>query len=662
MCGIAGIFDRVGAGKPRHAELAAMAASLRHRGPDGFGVYRADGIGLAQARLSIIDLSGGLQPMPNEDGRVWVTYNGEIYNYLELREELLAAGHVFRTSCDTEVLVHGYEEWGSALVERLNGAFAFALWDATRRRLLLARDRMGIRPLFWCEHEGRLLFASEMKAFRAAGFDAELDPRGLDQVFVAWTTVAPRTVLRGVSELPPGHTLVLEQGGSPRVEPYWEIPVPPPAAERIRDERAAAEELRALLEDSVRLRLRADVTVGAYLSGGLDSTVATALVRSVTDTPLETYSIAFSDREYDESAEQSEAVRALGTEHHAIEVGYEDIAEAFPAVVACAEKPILRTAPVPLYLLAGLVRSRKRKVVLTGEGADEIFGGYDLFKETKIRAWWGRRPESKLRPALLRKLYPFAPGAGQRAVAFFEAFYREGIDRPEDPGFSHRPTWRNGHKNRGFYSAALKAELADSDPAEEILAGFAESLAGRDPLARAEYLESRVFLAGHLLASQGDRMSLGQSVEGRYPFLDHRVVEFGQRLDPRLKLRGLAEKWILREAHRDLVPPGVLERHKRPYIAPNVRSFTRGIGREIAEEAFSVDRLSASGLFDPPRVRRLVDKAMAGRPLGERETMAFVAMLSTELLLERWALGSPVREDELRLEDFPERTLASFAT
>jgi asparagine synthase (glutamine-hydrolysing) len=630
-----------------------MAACLEHRGPDGYGL-RVDGpLGLAHARLSIIDLAGGLQPMANEDGAVWVSYNGEIYNYLELRDELERAGHRFRTRSDTEVLVHAYEQWGDPFVERLNGNFAFGLWDQRRRRLVLGRDRLGIRPLYWAERAGRLLFGSEMKALVAAGVEPTVDPLGLDQVFVLWTTVPPRTVLRDVQELPPGHLLVVDEDQAPRPVRYWDVPVPP--GERLRDAESAAAELRALLEDSVRLRLRADVPVGAYLSGGLDSTAAAALVRTVTNAPLETYSIRFTDRAYDEGGEQDEAVRWLGTRHHAIEVDAAAIAGAFAEVVALAEKPVLRTAPVPLYLLSGLVRGHDKKVVLTGEGADEVLGGYDIFKEAKIRAWWARRPDSRLRPLLLRRLYPFAPGAGPRAAAFLEAFYREGIDQPDDPGFSHRPTWRNGLRNRVFYGPALRDAVADYDPAADVLALLHEPLRARGPLERAEYLEIKIFLAGHLLAAQGDRVSLGHSVEGRYPFLDHRVVELGQRLAPQLKMPGLQEKWLLRRAVADLLPPGVLARHKRPYIAPNARSFTDGPGRALAEELLDGPAVEDVGLFDPARARQLLAKAASPRGLGERETMALLGMLSTQLLVRHWRDWRPPRGGDLDMNLFPLR-------
>jgi asparagine synthase (glutamine-hydrolysing) len=657
MCGVAGIWDRAGGRAPTRRELAAMAASIRHRGPDGYGLYLDGPLGFAHARLSIIDVEGGNQPMPNEDGGVWVVYNGEIYNHPDLREELQRRGHRFRTRCDTEVLVHGYEEWGEAFVERLNGCFAFGLWDAGRRRLVLGRDRVGIRPMFWTRHEGRLLFASELKALRAGGVPARVDPEGLGQAFVLWTTVAPKTVLEGVEELPPGHLLIAEGDAPPRVKRYWDLPAPPPADQRAVDPDEAGEELRALLADAVRVRLRADVPVGAYLSGGLDSTIISGLTRGVVDERLETFSISFRDRAYDETDSQQAAVQALGTRHHRVEVGDEEIAQAFPDVIALCEKPIVRTAPVPLYMLSGLVRGLGRKVVLTGEGADEIFGGYDIFKETKIRWWWSRRPDSRMRPSLLNKLYPFAPGADRRARAFFEAFYRQGIEDPEDPCFSHRPTWRNGTRNLVFLAPELREALDGYDPSTAVVAAAEGHLDGRSPLERAEYIELKVFLAGHLLASQGDRMSLGHSVEGRYPFLDHRVVELGQRLDARLKLHGLDEKWLLRRAHRDLLPAALLETPKRPYIAPNVGPFTSGAGRELAGDVLSETAVRRAGVLDPERAQGLLSKAWSGKLIGEREAMAFVATLSTQLLAEDWRRAPLVDARTLDLDDFPVRTV-----
>lgn len=659
MCGIAGILDRRGDAVPQPHELAAMIAAVRHRGPDGFGLRRDGPCGLAHARLSIIDLSTGDQPMCNEDGSVWVSFNGEVFNYLELTPVLETLGHRFRTKSDTETVVHAYEQWGDACVERFNGFFAFALWDSKRQRLLIARDRLGIRPLFWTERDGRLYFGSELKCLLAAGVPASFDAKGIDQAFTLWTTVAPRTVLENVHELPPGHLLIVEPGRAPRVVRYWDLPEPVSPQMQIRDETTAIAELRALLEDSVKLRLRADVPVGAYLSGGLDSTAAVAITRAVTDAPLETYSVAFADKDYDERAEQQIAVRALGTQHHQIEVDYQQIADAFPAVVALAEKPLMRTAPVPLYLLAGLVRQSGIKVVLTGEGADEVFGGYDIFKETKIRAWWSRRPSSQLRPALLHRLYPFAPGAQDRAGAFFEAFFREGIENIDDPGFSHRPTWRNGARNRAFYGELLRGSLQGYDPAADVLADFASALAARTPLERAEYLEFKVFLAGHLLASQGDRMSLGHGVEGRYPFLDYRLVEFGQRLAPSLKMLGLQEKHLLRRAVADVVPPEVLWRRKRPYTAPNVRSFCSGFGRELAIEMLSRETVAKLGLFDPVRAQTLRDKALAGSTLGERENMAFIGMLSAQVLAHTWS--RPAAAYDYHPEQFPERTAGGTA-
>ena len=383
-----------------------MIGQLLHRGPDGTGELVDGSVGLAHARLSIIDIAGGAQPIHNEDRSVWVVFNGEIFNYVELRRDLEARGHRFYTHSDTEVIVHLYEDHGDDFVQHLNGQFAIALWDARARRLLLARDRTGIRPLFHTEARGRFLFASEVKAlFALPEVERRLDARALAEICTYWSPLAPRTIFAGVSSLPPGHVMVIADGRQ-QVHRYWDWQFPEPSRATQRSEAEHAEELRALLIDATRLQLRADVPVGAYLSGGLDSSIVTSVVRNFTDTPLRTFSLTFEDEEFDESAYQRELVSYLGTEHTSLRWTRADIAAAFPRTIFHAETPIVRTAPAPLMLLSGHVRDCGYKVVLTGEGADEVFGGYDIFKEAKVRRFWARSPDSASRPRILERLYP----------------------------------------------------------------------------------------------------------------------------------------------------------------------------------------------------------------------------------------------------------------
>jgi asparagine synthase (glutamine-hydrolysing) len=637
MCGIAGILAG-GGSPPRSDELAAMIGELKHRGPDGTGYYRDADCGLGHARLSIIDLAGGRQPIHNEDQTVWVSFNGEIFNYIELRRELEAAGHRFYTQSDTEVLVHAYEEHGDHFLERLNGQFAIALWDRRQRRLLLARDRTGIRPLFYTKGAERLLFASEVKAlFALAGVARRLDLNALGELFTYWSVLPPRTVFAGIRSLPPGHYLVAERG-SVRVVRYWDWQFPDEGAYDARPVEECAEELRALLVDAVRLQLRADVPVGAYLSGGLDSSVITTLIKNFSDTPLRTFSLTFADREFDESEHQRELVAHLGTRHSAVHCTAEALSDAFRRAVWHTETPILRSAPVPLMLLSQRVRAEGYKVVLTGEGADEVFAGYDLFKEAKIRRFWARSPGSKLRPRALERLYPYlkdqnnSPAAGG---AFTQMFFGAGMQHVDEPYFAHIPRWTTTRRMWQFLSPETRRLLGAWDPHRAYKEWLPCATGRWSPLARDQYAEAHTLLSGYLLSSQGDRMAMANSVESRFPYLDHRVIEFGNRLPPRYKLRALTEKYVLKQAVKGLLPESIRRRVKQPYRAPDSPSFFRA-GRPVEElaELLSPARLREAGYFDAPAVAKLVAKCRDGRAAGFGDNMAFVGILSTMLVDE----------------------------
>jgi asparagine synthase (glutamine-hydrolysing) len=642
MCGIAGILSDGRGPAPSPGELDAMIARLHHRGPDGQGVHADGPIGLAHARLRIIDLEGGDQPIFNEDGSVAVVFNGEIFNYVELRARLIARGHRFRTQSDTEVLVHLYEDHGERLVDHLNGQFAFALWDRQRKRLVLARDRTGIRPLFHARHQGRFVFASEAKALLALpGMARRIDVQALAEVCTYWSALPPRSAFEGISSLPAGHVLVLGDA-EPRLTRYWDWHFPetvPPA----RPDEDYAEELRELLLDAVRLQLRADVPVGAYLSGGLDSAIIAALVKSESTAPLRTFSLTFEDPEFDESAHQRALVGLLGTAHTSVQCTRGDIAAHFPRTIAHTEAPIVRTAPTPLMLLSGHVREAGFKVVLTGEGADEVFGGYDLFKEARIRRFWARFPRSAWRHRLLERLYPYLPHSPASGKAFTEAFFREGIEHADRPWFAHVPRWTTTARIARFFSAPVRDALGPWDRYEAIAATLPEDIHRWIPMGRDQYVEAHTLMTGYLLSSQGDRVAMANSVEGRFPFLDHRVIEFANRLPPRLKLRGLTEKFLLRKSVAHLLPPAIRDRVKQPYRAPDSQSFfvdARPV--DYVAELMGRSKIEAAGLFDAARVGRLVEKCRAGRAIGFADNMAFVAILSTMLLHEQHVLGNNV--------------------
>jgi asparagine synthase (glutamine-hydrolysing) len=637
MCGIAGIvhFD---ASPVDRTLVERMLATIRHRGPDECGVRIEGAAGLAHARLSIIDLAGGRQPMHNEDGSLWVTFNGEIFNYLELREALQAKGHRFATRSDTEVILHAYEEYGEDCVRQFNGQWAFAIWDTRRKTMFLSRDRLGVRPLFFATVGTKFLFGSEVKAiFAHPEVTRELDPVGLDQVFTFWCPLAPRTVFRGVCELPPGHNLVVSEKKL-RLARYWQLDYSDGDSGLSSDQ--YAEQLLWLLADATRLRLRSDVPVGAYLSGGLDSTVTTALARRATSGPLRTFSIAFDDAEFDESHYQRLAVEALQTGHQTIHCGPDDIGRVFPDVIWHAERPLLRTAAAPMFLLSQLVRGEGFKVVLTGEGADEMLGGYDIFKEAKVRRFWAARPESEFRARLLERLYPYLPNLRAQSLAYRKAFFHARAEDLSGAFFSHLPRWELTSRLKLFFSRELQAELAGRDAYADCLASLPEAYGRWRPFCQAQWLETALLLPGYILSSQGDRMAMAHAVEGRFPFLDHRVAEFAAALPRRLKMKGLNEKHLLKRAVEQLVPAAVLARTKQPYRAPDAKCFlspTPGRGRhDYVEEILSPERIRDDGIFQPDAVQRLVRKVQAGSPLGIKDNMALVGILSTQLLIDRF--------------------------
>ncbi len=642
MCGIAGYYHLTSPAPPDRELIGRMVNAIRHRGPDEFGAYFDNRCCLGQARLSIIDLAGGSQPLSNEDNSLWITYNGEIYNYLELRDDLEKRGHVFRTSSDTEVIVHAWEEYGRDCLQHFNGQFAFAIYDSRKQSLFIARDRLGIRPLFYTLYKGRCFFASEIKSiFCEPEIPRRLDLKALDETFTWWTSAPPRTAFEGINELEAG-TFVEIKEGQIETGRYWDMSFPE-WFDYDRSVNSWAEELHALMVDSVRLRLRADVPVGAYLSGGLDSSVTTALIRRFTQADLETFSVTFDDDAYDESAYQVQMARHLGTNHHTVRCNYRSIAESFPKVIWHTERPILRTAPTPLYLLAGLVRENDFKVVLTGEGSDEMLGGYDIFKETLIRAFWARNPDSTWRPSLLGKLYPTLPISGARARMFLEQFYKVGLDQQDQFHFSHMPRIATTSKNKAFFTEDTKAAIADHDAVGAFGRDLPDGYFSWHPLSRAQYLESRSLLACYLLSSQGDRMSAGHSVEGRFPFLDHRVAEFATTIPPGYKLRGLNEKYVLKKAMADVLPDNITARVKQPYMAPDSNSFVQEDSPEWVAELLSKEAVARSGLFNPVGVARLLKKCtrMAGEHLSFKDNMAFVGILSTQLLVNGF------------IEDFP---------
>jgi asparagine synthase (glutamine-hydrolysing) len=638
-----------------------MIARLGHRGPDAMAVF-VDGheggqhVGLAHSRLSIVDLENGRQPMCY--GSLTITFNGEIYNHVELRETLIQKGHTFQTRSDTEVILHAYQEYGEECVEHFNGQWAFAIWDRSRQTLFLSRDRFGIRPLYYTQSSGKLLFASEIKSlFVHPEVCREIDPHGLSQLFTFWTTLTPRTIFREILELPPGHNLLVQGGKVGDASRYWHLDYHE-LSENASSNRLA-EELRWLLEDATRLRLRADVPVGAYLSGGLDSSITAALAQEISGERLQTFSVTFSENEFDERKYQQQVASHLHVQHQSLDCSGDAIARVFPSVIGHAEKPMLRTAPAPLFLLSQLVQSTGIKVVLTGEGADELLGGYDIFKEAKVRRFAFQRPASKMPIALFRMLYPYLPAMQAQSTALRQAFFQVQPETYADPLFSHLPRWEMTGQLRRLLAPDFCPADQKQDLYEEVRQSLPKAFAGWSPFCQAQYLETTMLMPGYLLSSQGDRMAMAHSVESRYPFLDHRLAEFAARLPTRLKMKGLREKHLLKQATADLVPPAITDRTKQPYRAPDAQSFFSMDWQhsrfEYVDQLLTEKRLQEDGVFNARAATALLKKVRSGKAVGIRDNMAFVGMLSTQLLIDQMVRKSPETgtvesQEELRVE------------
>jgi asparagine synthase (glutamine-hydrolysing) len=630
MCGIAGIVN-LQQPKPISSDaLRRMVSIQQHRGPDETGAYLDDRIGLAHSRLSIIDLSEGTQPIHNENKSLWIIYNGEVFNYLELRQELVSLGHKFYTTSDTEVILHLYEEKGIDCLNELNGQFAFAIWNSNNKTLFLARDRVGILPLFYTIQNQRLYFASEMKAiFSNEEVPRALDLESLDQIFTFWTTLPGKTVFNNIKELPPAHYMLISPYGI-TTNKYWGMNFLNNKEIVNKKSDDLVNEISETLTDAVRIRLRADVPVGTYLSGGLDSSALTETVKKKFNNELRSFGIRFENKNYDEGSFQNEMVNYLGINHSEIVISNDDIGTNLEDVLWHTEKPLVRTGPIPLYLLSKLVNRSGYKVVLTGEGADEIFGGYDIFKEAKIRNFWAKNPESKLRPLLLARLYPYI-FKDDRLNQTLIAFFKSGIENPDDPFFSHNIRWKNTGKIKNFFSEQVKDSNKNYDGYSELMKLLPAGYSDWDIIAKAQFLESMIFLSSYLLSSQGDRVAMAHSVELRVPYLDHRVIELMGKVNSEIKINGLNEKHILKNVFKDRLPENILNRWKNPYRAPIHKALLNST-MSLVNEYCSEESLKKSGLFENLKVERLISKLEKSSAASEFDEMALVGIISTQII------------------------------
>jgi asparagine synthase (glutamine-hydrolysing) len=633
MCGVAGIIDFRGRSDSIPA-VTEMLRSFSYRGPDESGIYHSPNATIGNVRLSIIDLASGQQPLSDISGRYWIVFNGEIFNYIELREDLENKGIKLKTRSDTEVLVNLFAMYGEKCLTLLNGQFAVAIWDKKEEKLFIARDRVGIRPLFYTVANGILYFASEIKAlFVNKDVKRELNPENLAQIYTFWTAITPRTAFRDISELSPGHYLVYSRKGLD-VHKFWELNFnnSDPAVS-LSD---ALEKFNELFTNAVRIRLRADVEVAAYLSGGIDSSTTVAYIKDIEPGVLNTFSIGFEDKDFDESKYQEEAVRYLNTNHRAISCTSKDIANEFPRVVWHSEIPLTRTAPTPMLILSKLVRDNNIKVVITGEGSDEILAGYDIFRETIIRRFWASQPSSSLRPTLLKRIYPDIPHLRNASPNVLKMFFGYRLEDTDNPLYSHLLRWNNSNHIKKHFSENLRNTVNGYDPLADLSEKLPESFMEWSPLARAQWLETTVFMSGYLLSSQGDRMAMANSVEGRYPFLDYRVIEFCSSLPDRFKLNGLNEKYLLKKLMSGRIPDSIVKRPKQPYRAP-ISSVFIGMGRpDYVDEMLSEKMTGLAGIFSYESVAALLSKIKKTGTASETDNMVLASVISTHLVYSQF--------------------------
>ena len=608
MCGISGIFDLQGQRDIDVLLLARMNHSLRHRGPDEGGLHREPGLGLAHRRLSVIDLASGQQPLFNAERSVAIVFNGEIYNYRSLMAELRQFGHRFRTSSDTEVIVHAWEQWGEQCVRRLRGMFAFALWDRRRHLLFLARDRLGVKPLYYGEaQDGTLLFGSELKALLAhPAMPRVLDPLAVEEYFAYGYVPEPRSIFQHARKLPPGHTLSIRAGQPlPAPQAYWDIPFTPnpPASEA-----QAADELLARLREAVRIRMVAEVPLGAFLSGGVDSSAVVALMAGASATPVNTCSISFGDPAYDEARYADLVARRYGTFHHARQVEQDDF-ELIDLLANLYDEPFADSSAMPTYRVCQLARQRVT-VALSGDGGDESMAGYRRYRlharEEKLR---GMLPAG-LRQSLFGALGRWYPKA-DRAPRFLRAKTTfEGLARDTTDAYFHGVSLLGNAMRARLFSPELRRGL-QGYRAVEVLRRHALASPAQDPLSQVQYLDLKTYLPGDIL-TKVDRASMAHALEVRSPLLDQELVAWMSGLPPQLKLRRGVGKYLLKKALRPLLPDELLYRRKMGFSVP-LAAWLRGPLRQRLQQRLLGPTLAQCGLFDMDYVRLLLEQHASGR-------------------------------------------------
>ena len=611
MCGICGqvLFDPEARVDP--AELRRMTEAIIHRGPDSDGYYLEDTVGLGMRRLRIIDLETGEQPIANEDGSLWIVLNGEIYNYVELRPELEARGHVFRTRSDTETILHLYEDYGPECLEHLNGMYAFAIWDRRRRELFIARDRLGIKPLFYAvQPGGRLIFGSEIKSLLQTDISREPDYLGLHDYLSLFYVPTPRSAFKEIHKLPPGHWLRCRADGTVQIERYWDVPFPTegtgPRSER-QPRAAYVEQIRHLLRESVRRQLRSDVPLGVFLSGGLDSTSVVAFMSELLDQPVRTFSIGFQEPSYNELPEARLVAQAFETEHHELVVE-PDLTDLIPKIVLHFDEPFADYSAIPTYLVSQMAR-QEVTVVLSGDGGDELFAGYQTHYAYRVARLYRLLPRL-LRDRVIAPLVKRLPTSTDRiSFDFMAKRFVTGAHLPFERGHYWWKVILNEDEKRGLYAADLFHQVQRDS--YEVFAPYFDAVRGAHPLNQLLYVDTHTFLLDDGLVKV-DRMSMAHSLEVRVPLLDHELVEYLAQVPPTLKSSGLNTKSLLRDVVRPLLPPTIVKGKKKGFTPP-LPVWLKNDLRDFVQDTLSPARIRDMGLLRPEAVSQILDDHFAGR-------------------------------------------------
>lgn len=629
MCGICGVINLDLQEPLNPANLVKMTGALRHRGPDDEGFYVEGPVGFGHRRLAIIDLATGKQPIANEDGTIWIVCNGEIYNYQELRQGLLKAGHLFSSASDTEVILHAYEMYGPDCVNRLNGMFALAIWDWGRRRLLLARDRAGIKPLYYTKSPGVFLFGSELKAIlEHPAIERRLDLTALQQYLSLEYVPTPRTIFTGINKLPPGHTLILEPSrDQASVQSYWDMSLARSegrGAQRIED---YLTEFKDIFTGVIRQELTADVPVGVLLSGGLDSSAIAAQAAKLASRKVQSFTVAFEDPSFDESRQARRLAKYLGSEHFEITLTANKMLDLVPRLADFIDEPLGDSSFIPTFLLSEFTRQQV-KVALGGDGGDELFAGYSTLQAHRLM-----RPYQVLVPEWLRgyladRLINYLPVTFDNISLDFRL--RRFLQGQTSPPLLRHHFWLGSFTSQQK-RLLLKTETGSPNGVESLILAHGRHSGAREILNQILYCDMKLYLEGDILPKV-DRASMANSLEVRVPFLNHRMLEFASRLPLRFKLHGLTRKYLLRQAFKDLLPPAVLHRSKKGFNMPVARWLT-GPLRPLAEDLFSEKRLQRGGLFNAKYVQTLLHEHLSRR---QDHRKLLWTLLVFELWREKW--------------------------